>query len=258
MRHHMIRVQVRTWGVNDDLFGADFFGPLAENFRRRRGAQAKNHVRFQCVTRRGTANDAVEVRDDVSAFDTNTATRASQHGPVQNGGKYRRCSRIRTEHVSTTGVTRNDHSATTYETMREVFDFPIPQEGLRMDLTRPWRFVSARRRHVDNFAQERLSERQIQVDGTRHRTGGAGNDMVGQSPPSLRSVVRCHSRVVEPAHRVAIEGRLVDCLGCPDVASFGRSIGGTHDHRNRAEVRLDNRRMEVSGRGARGAQGDCG
>ena len=103
---------------------------------------------------------------------------------------------------------------------------------------------------------ERLAERQVEV----HRPGGRP-ERLGHRPRRERaplgtdtgSIARAR-RLVEPAHRVAVQLHLVDGLPRAGVAQLGRPVGGAHDHRDPPVVRLEHRRVEVRRRGARRAQ----
>ena len=66
------------------------------------------------------------------------------------------------------------------------------------------------------------------------------------------------TRIVEPAHRVAVQLRLVDRLARAGVAQLGRPVGGAHEQRYPRVRGLDHRGMEVRGRGSRGAAHDRG
>ena len=109
---------------------------------------------------------------------------------------------------------------------------------------------------------QRLAERQVEVHRPGRRTAARRPTARGRqrrasaAPAPGRSVG--HSGVVEPAHRVAEELHLVDGLPRAGVAQLGRAVGGAHDQRDAAVVRLEHRGVEVRGRGARRAQHDHG
>ena len=75
-------------------------------------------------------------------------------------------------------------------------------------------------------------------------------------PHRVRSARR--TGIAEPAHRVAVQLRLVDRLPRAGVAQLGRPVGGAHEQRYARVRRLDDRGMEVRGRGPRGAAHDRG
>ena len=81
--------------------------------------------------------------------------------------------------------------------------------------------------------------------------GPAGDRAVVQEPVVVGLV---GADLAEPAHRGAVELQLVDRLPGADPAQLGRAVGGQGDQRHARLVGLADRRVEVGGGGARGAE----
>ena len=105
--------------------------------------------------------------------------------------------------------------------------------------------------------RQRLAPGEVEVDRARARLAarggeGAAGDRAVVEQPVVVGVVGAD--FAEPAHRGAVELELVDRLPGADPAQLRRAVGGEHDQRHRRLVGLADRRVEVGGRGARGAE----
>ena len=87
-------------------------------------------------------------------------------------------------------------------------------------------------------------------------SAAAANARAPERPPRRRGGGVGHAGVVEPAHRPAVQVRLVDRLRRADVAQLRRPVGGQHDHRDLRQPGLDHGRVEVGRRRAARAQQD--
>ena len=105
-------------------------------------------------------------------------------------------------------------------------------------------------------ADERISERKVEMDRPRRLGGSQGDGARPERAPRVtRRLVR-HARVGEPAHRPAVQVGLVDRLRRADIAQFRRTIGRAHEQRHLAEMGLDDGRMQVCRRGSAGREDD--
>ena len=103
-----------------------------------------------------------------------------------------------------------------------------------------------------DLAEERLAERQVEV----HRASRCRGDApAAERPPAAGGGRIGNTRVVEPAHRAAVQVGLVDRLRCADVAQLRWTVGGDDEHRDVGQPAFDDGRMEVGrGRAARAQQ----
>ena len=112
-------------------------------------------------------------------------------------------------------------------------------------------------RALDRDRRQRLAPGEVEVDRARARLAAGG----GEGPAGDRAVVEepvvvglVGADFAEPAHRRAVELDLVDRLAGADPAQLRRPVGGQRDQRQRRLVGLADRRVEVGGGGARGAE----
>ena len=108
---------------------------------------------------------------------------------------------------------------------------------------------------------KRFPERKVEM----HRAGGRSDRMSRDRAARERAPRRVRvgdvgrrTGIAEPAHRVAVQLRLVDRLPGAGVAQLGRTVGGAHDQRDARVRGLDDRGMEVRGRRPRRAAQDRG
>ena len=107
---------------------------------------------------------------------------------------------------------------------------------------------------------QRLAEREVQVDGAGPRAKGGPDRAAGQlpQPARRRPVGAVDSYLDEHRDGVAVELDLVYGLAGADVTELRRTVGGADDKRHARLAGLDHRGQVVGGRRPRGADQDGG
>ena len=204
--------------------------PLGEHLRRRRPADAHDDV--------GPGGGELGVAQEGVGAGDRTGDVASPRHRIGQQRPARRLDERRQLGAARTGGTGEDEPTRPAQQVHHAGWHLADRRHGRPGVVR-WP-----RRQRPGGADERLPERQVEV----HRTAGGGGDGPGaERAPHGRGRRVGHARVVEPAHRAAVQVGLVDGLRGPDVAQLRRPVGGDDDHRDIGEPRLHDGRMEVGG-----------
>ena len=145
---------------------------------------------------------------------------------------------------------------TTHQDQSSAAQQAVRKSALRSSRSRLRRGLEDGRQRPGS-ADQRLAERQIEMDGARPtpiRPEGSGEARRRERTPRRGIGVIRRSGVGRRAHRPTEEVDLVDRLRGADTAQFGRAIGRAHKKRHVGEIGLHDRGMQVHRRGPTGAE----
>jgi hypothetical protein len=95
------------------------------------------------------------------------------------------------------------------------------------------------------IADERLTERQVQLHRPGNTGGGRHQCPTGKGPPGPRLRYGRRFGVDENPDAGSVQVSLVDGLRCSDAPQFGRTIGGEYQHGHPIKISFDNGGMEL-------------
>ena len=157
---------------------------------------------------------------------------------------------------------RDDDAAHGVERRCERVDGSVIELGSLVDHRVPRTAIGSAIRQLTRLADKRIAERQVHVH--RPRPASSRAERLGHCCALRATATRLgslptappHRRTTEPIRRRGAADR--SSAAARDALQLGGTIGGRRDERDRALVRLDDRGMELDGRGAAAREDDCG
>jgi hypothetical protein len=237
----VLGIDPRRRGADLHLAGARPRQPLVQHLGRRRRSDAQHQRRRVVGGEAGVAEHRVEGADRGGLGHAASRARVGQHGPARRPRQP-----VHGERVAGAGAGHDD-APLRLERGDEGVELRRRHErrSRRGGVPRP--ALGTRRRQVARLPDQRVTERQVQMYGSRLRCHGVGHGPGRDRAPCGAHALLGHARIAEPPHGPAVQVVLVDGLGRRDVAQFGRAVGGAHDQRHLGLVGLDDGAVEVSG-----------